>query len=169
MAVKLREHGKLRYAIQDEGDIVEYKEIDLKTLGFEDIKDKISFYQQDASNIDIKKYNSFDLVFAGNLIDRMKNPMKFLENIHEYMNMGGLLMLTSPFTWLPEFTDKKEWVGGTKENGENFSTYKGLQRVLKVHFVEIEAPKDVELVIRETKRKFQHTFAQATFWKKVSN
>jgi 5-histidylcysteine sulfoxide synthase/putative 4-mercaptohistidine N1-methyltranferase len=169
LALKLRDQGKLRYTVPEEGDIVEYKEIDIKTLGYEDIKDNVSFYQQDATILDIKKFNNMDLIFCGNLIDRMRTPKKFLENIHLYLKEGGIFVNTSPYTWLTDWTDKKEWVGGFKENGENFTTYKGLQRILKAHFVEIEPPRDVEFVIKETKRKFQHTFAHATFWKKVSN
>jgi len=168
-ALFLKQQGKIRYSIQQEGNIMEEKETDFKSLGFEDTKDRVSFSQQDASIIDLKKYNGYDLVFAGNLVCRMKYPKKFLEYIHEFLNVGGVFIMTSPYTWLPDWTDEKDWIGGVKENGENFTSYAGLQRELKAHFVEIEPPRDVEFVIRETKRKYQHTFSQATFWKKVSN
>jgi len=74
----------------------------------------------------LKKFHDFDLIFCGNLIDRMKQPKAFLGYIHQFLNVGGLLVITSPYTWLTNFTEKSEWVGGVKENGENFSTYKGI-------------------------------------------
>jgi len=75
-------------------------------------------------------------------------------------------VITSPYTWLTDFTKKSNWIGGYIENGKEFTTYEGLKNNLKEHFEEVEPPRDVEFCIRETKRKYQHTFAQATFWRK---
>eukprot|EP00128_Syssomonas_multiformis_P011400 Colp12_sorted_trinity150504_noHs@17636 len=108
----------------------------------------------------------FDLIFGGNLIDRLSEPRKFLTTVHDRLNPGGVLVLTSPYTWLEEYTPKSNWVGGIKEHGENVSTYDGLTQILSAHFDKLAEPMDVEFVIRETKRKYQHTFAQLTAWVK---
>ncbi len=74
-------------------------------------------------------------------------------------------MLTSPYTWLEEFTQKDEWLGGFKKDGENFSTLDGLKEVLGEHFKLIDT-KDVPFVIRETSRKHQYTVSQMSVWEK---
>ncbi len=79
---------------------------------------------------------------------------------------GGLLVLSSPYTWLEEFTPKENWLGGVRENGEALTTLQALQRLLAADFEPIGSPQDVPFVIRETARKFQHTLAQVTLWRK---
>lgn len=79
---------------------------------------------------------------------------------------GGVLVLSSPYTWLEAFTPKEHWLGGIRENGEALTTLQALRRLLAAHFEEIAAPQDVPFVIRETARKFQHTLAQVSVWRK---
>jgi hypothetical protein len=43
-----------------------------------------------------------------------------------------------------------------------------MQELLREHFRLVNEPEDVEFVIRETRRKFQHTVAQLTVWERVS-
>lgn len=83
------------------------------------------------------------------------------------MNMGGILVLTSPYTWLEEFTLRENWVGGIRRDGEPYTTLDGLIDLLADHFQMIGTPRDIEFVIRETRRKFQHTVSQMTAWERV--
>ena len=41
-----------------------------------------------------------------------------------------------------------------------------MRELLGPHFVMRDAPRDVEFVIRETRRKFQHTVAELTAWER---
>lgn len=165
--VQLAQHGILRYTLTDEGELVSYKERTLTGLGLEHVKDKVEFFQGDACNLK-PIHTGYDLILAANLIDRLYDPAKFLTTVHERMNTGGLLMITSPYTWLEEHTKKEAWVGGYKRDGENFTTLDGLKALLGQHFRLIQGPQAVPFVIRETKRKFQHTLAEATIWEKVA-
>ena len=79
---------------------------------------------------------------------------------------GGHLVLTSPYTWLEEFTPREKWLGGRKVDGENVTTLDGLQAALGPRFTPVGEPRDVPFVIRETARKFQHTVAQLTVWQR---
>ncbi len=164
VANQLKENATLRYAIPDEGDIVRYKETSLKALGFYSIKQRCHFIQQDAC--DLKPiFQGYDLILGANLIDRLYQPRKFLDNIHHRINDSGLLILTSPYTWLEEFTEKRYWLGGYKQNGENVTTLDGLKNILLEHFELIDVA-DIPFVIRETKRKFQHSIAEVSTWQK---
>lgn len=81
--------------------------------------------------------------------------------------MGGILLLSSPYTWLTEHTPREEWIGAFKKDGENFTTLDGLSTILSDHFVLLQEPQEVPFVIRETKRKFQHTLSEVTIWLRV--
>ena len=163
----LQKTGSQRYVIQDQGELVSYREIKLSDFdGYEAIKDRISFMQGDACNL-ANKYTDYNLVFCGNLIDRLYDPAKFLENIKARIQPGGLLVLTSPYTWLEEFTARPNWLGGFKAaTGENYTTLEGIADNLQPEFKMVEEPIDVPFVIRETKRKYQHTIAEMSIWKK---
>jgi 5-histidylcysteine sulfoxide synthase/putative 4-mercaptohistidine N1-methyltranferase len=164
-AVELQNAGLKRYTIQDEGELVSFREIGLKHLGIADSASHCHFMQGDACNLN-EKFTGYDLVFAGNLIDRLYSPKKFLSMIHQRMRAGGLLVIASPYTWLEDFTEREEWLGGFKDKvGENFTTLDGLHAVLDQHFERIAEPVDVPFVIRETRRKFQHTLSELTVWK----
>lgn len=167
-AVELQQTGIKRYTMKIEGNLVDFKETQLTTLGYENVASRCNFMQGDACNLS-DKYTDYDLIFAGNLIDRLYSPRQFLSSIHERLNMGGLFILTSPYTWLEEYTKPEEWLGGFKDNvGENFTTLDGLKEALGVHFEMVEEPQDVPFVIRETARKFQHTLAQMTVWRRIN-
>ncbi|RUT80189.1 5-histidylcysteine sulfoxide synthase [Ancylomarina longa] len=166
IGTQLKESGKLNYLRQEEGKLTSYQEKKLATFGLDAYSDKVAFFQADACNLKAL-YTGYDLVFAGNLIDRLYNPIKFLQDIPSRINSGGLLVLTSPYTWLEEFTDTAYWVGGYRKDGEPYSTLEGLKEILKDQMVLIHEPQDIPFVIRETSRKFQHTIAQMTVWRKI--
>jgi hypothetical protein len=105
---------------------------------------------------------------AANLIDRLYNPKKFLNEVHSRLNIGGVLLIASPYTWLEEHTPREEWIGGIKKDAENFTTLDGLKEILGVHFKMISQPTDVPFVIRETDRKYQHSISEVTLWERVS-
>ncbi|HMT80185.1 MAG TPA: 5-histidylcysteine sulfoxide synthase [Azonexus sp.] len=166
VGTRLAEQGNLRYTLTEEGELVSYKECSLADLGLSEVASKVEFFQGDACNLK-PVFTGYDLVLAANLIDRLYSPALFLETIHERINPGGLLMLTSPYTWLPEHTKREEWIGGFKKDGENFTTFDGLKVMLGKHFRLIRGPESVPFVIRETKRKFQHTLSEVTIWERI--
>ncbi len=164
-ATQLQEKGKIRYLIDDEGELTTLKEFRLSELELGDKAKNVEFTQGDACNLK-PKYDNYDLIFAGNLIDRLYEPKVFLNDIVKRLNSGGLLVITSPYTWLEEYTDKENWLGGKKVNGENFTTLDGLHECLDESCTIVGKPQNVPFVIRETKRKHQLTVAQMTIWRK---
>jgi hypothetical protein len=77
-------------------------------------------------------------------------------------------VITSPYTWLEEFTKKENWLGGFRKGGEPYMTLDALRDLLGPHFVLLGPAKDVEFIIRETRRKFQHTVAELTAWERTA-
>jgi len=166
LAARLQQGGALRYALPEEGDIASYHEITLAELDLESVRERVQFFQADACNLP-EKFTGYDLVLAANLIDRLYSPRRFLSGIHQRINPGGILVIASPYTWLENFTKKEEWLGGYREAGENVTTLEGLRAALAPHFRMLGAPRDVPFVIRETRRKFQHTVAELTVWELI--
>ncbi len=162
-ALQVLEHQSLRYTLTSEGEIMDFYERDLRGLGLSELKGRIDFMQGDACNL-ASKYSGFDLIFAGNLIDRLRSPRAFLRSISAHMNPGALLVICSPYTWLTEFTPKEEWLGGYKADGENVTTLMGLKEELGGKFDLLGPPIEIPFVIRETKRKFQHTISEMSVW-----
>ncbi|WP_246167870.1 5-histidylcysteine sulfoxide synthase [Propionivibrio limicola] len=165
LGIQLAEQGRLRYTLVEEGDLVAFRERTLAEFGLEAVAEKVEFFQGDACNLK-PIFTGYDLIFAANLIDRLYSPRKFLESVHERLNPGGLLLLASPYTWLPEFTKREEWIGGFKKDGENFTTLDGLKEILGPNFHLIREPSTAPFVIRETKRKFQHSLSEVTLWER---
>lgn len=165
LGVQMAQQGVVRYTINDEGDLVHYEERRLDQLDLNHVADKVEFMQGDACNLK-PIYNGYDLILAANLIDRLYKPAQFLKNIHQRLNKDGILLLASPYTWLEQHTDKEEWLGGFKKDGESFTTLDGLKQLLEPHFDLIRGPESVPFVIRETSRKFQHTLSEVTVWKR---
>ena len=166
LGVALAEHGRLRYTLVDEGELVSYKERTLAELGLAEVAGKVEFFQGDACNLK-PVFSDYDLILAANLIDRLYDPAKFLGTVHQRLRPGGVLLIASPYTWLAEHTKREAWIGGFKKDGENFTTLDGLQAILGKHFRLLSGPLSVPFVIRETRRKFQHTLSEVTLWERL--
>ena len=165
VGTKLKEEGYIAFQSPGEGDLVYDTKVTLEDLEYENLKDKISFWQGDACNLK-PNFESYDLVMATNLIDRLYNPKLFLKSIGSRLNDNGILVLTSPYTWQESSTKKEFWLGGFKDENDNeVKTLETLEKILDGEFT-LVSKQDVEFVIQETARKFQHTIAELTVWKK---
>jgi hypothetical protein len=69
---------------------------------------------------------------------------------------------------MEEFTEKEEWLGGYKKDGESVFTMDSLHEILGDTFKLLDQPQDVPFVIRETRRKFQHILSEVTVWQRKS-
>ena len=167
LGAQLAAHGRLRYSLVEEGELQSYKERSLAELGLSAQANNVEFFQGDACNLK-PIFTGFDLILAANLIDRLYSPAQFLASIHQRLNAGGLLVIASPYTWLTEHTQRADWIGGFKKDGENFTTLDGLKKILSPHFTLRCKPIELPFVIRETKRKFQHTYAEVSVWEKTT-
>jgi putative 4-mercaptohistidine N1-methyltranferase len=163
-AQRLKEDGVLRYTMPTEGELENFYEVNIADFDLEEERKKVSFWQADACNLK-PIFKDFDLIFGGNLIDRLYDPKKFLDALASRINDGGMLILTSPYTWQEESTPKEKWIGGYKRDGENITTLDGLKEILDKEFELIDT-KDIPFVIQETARKHQYTIAQMTVWQK---
>lgn len=167
-AATLAENGIMHYQVPDEGELRLQRHTDLETLGLTRARQRARFLQGDASQPD-PELGTFDLVFAGNLIDRLADPAAFLAQMPGLVRPGGVLVITSPYTLLEEYTPRSHWIGGFEKNGQPARVLDGLRSHLGSGFT-LEPPvRDLPFVIRETSRKYQHSLAQATVWRRLED
>ncbi|MEI6257260.1 MAG: 5-histidylcysteine sulfoxide synthase [Planctomycetota bacterium] len=162
--VRLQQGGDVLYEIPTEGELTVARTVSLERLGLSAFGKRVQFMQGDACNLK-PLFTGYDLVFAGNLIDRLYEPALFLDEIMERILPGGVLVITSPYTWLEEYTPKSKWLGGRREHGEPLTTLAGLTRAVEPRLSLIHR-EDIPFVIRETARKHQHSVAEMTVWRR---
>ena len=165
VGAKLKEEGYVAFSSREEGDLFVNKKVTLEELGYKNLTDKVSFWQGDACNLK-PNFQKYDLIMATNLIDRLYNPKLFLEDIAHRINKEGVLVITSPYTWQESSTKKELWLGGYVDSeGHEVKTLQRLKDELGGEF-ELLHVEDVEFVIKETPRKYQHTISELSVWKK---
>ncbi|MDB6172617.1 MAG: Methyltransferase type 11 [Chthoniobacteraceae bacterium] len=158
-AQRLRDHGQLSYSRLDEGALC--TEL-IAHVPAEIDRSRVTFEPGDAMNLR-PDLGEFDVVLMANLIDRLSEPSRCLERLASLVKPGGRLVITSPYTWLEEFTPRENWLGGQESEGGAITTLQGLTRSLEPNFI-FEGATDLPFLIREHSRKFQWSVAQATFW-----
>jgi len=117
---------------------------------------KVHFEQGDAMNLR-SDLGQFDRVLAANLLCRLPEPIKFLKRLPDLVATGGELIITTPATWLEEYTPKENWP--TRE------TIDLLKEHLSIHF-DLKMEQAEPFLIRETQRKFQWTVAHLSKWQR---
>lgn len=118
--------------------------------------ERVTFRVGDATALE-DGIGSFDLVHAANLICRLPEPLALLNRLSSLVNPGGYLVLTTPCTWLGEFTPPEKW--------PDEPTIDWLKTHLGSSFHLLETC-DLPFLIRETSRKFQWTTAQGSVWRR---
>jgi hypothetical protein len=103
----------------------------------------------------------FEVVLMANLIDRLSAPMRCLESLEALVVSGGQLLVTSPYTWMQDYTPREHWLGGRESGGRRQSTLEGLELALGGSFA-LERTRDLPFLIREHVRKYQWSVAQAS-------
>ena len=114
----------------------------------------VSFEQGDAMNLRAD-LGAFAVVHAANLLCRLTEPHKLVERLPSLVTKGGQLLLTTPCTWLADFTPPENWPPGSSRDW--------LTEKLSPHF-ELQHEQDMPFVIREHARKYQWSVAWGSRW-----
>ncbi|MEQ9823762.1 MAG: putative 4-mercaptohistidine N1-methyltransferase [Puniceicoccaceae bacterium] len=159
-ASRLKQEGSLQYRFRIQGSRFEPAQCTVPE-GCDAAKTR--FIRGDAMNLATFSLGEFDLILASNLICRLPDPSRFLQGLASSLRPGGMLILSTPYTYLESFTPPSLWLGG-REDGP--SAEEAVTDVLSLHFTQLEAF-DLPMLIREHARKFQWTVCHASAWKKI--
>ncbi|KAI3429225.1 hypothetical protein D9Q98_005324 [Chlorella vulgaris] len=147
----MRERGWMRYTAAEEGELSKEN----TAVVPEDIdRSRVRFQQADACNLP-GNLGPVDAVLAANLLCRLPDPTLFLGRMHSFIKRDGVLVLVSPYSWLPGWTPRDKWLGGfLDQEGKPVWTADVLKKLLGEHFTLVEEA-ELPFVIREHRRKFQ--------------
>jgi putative 4-mercaptohistidine N1-methyltranferase len=158
-AQRLQEHGSLSYRYVEEGDLTVPATASVPA----DLdRARVRFEQGDALALR-PNLGQFDVALLANLVDRLFDPRTCLEALPRLVARGGQLIITTPCTWLEDYTPRAHWLGGYHQDGRPIRTLETLEAVLEPHFT-LARTADLPFLIREHARKFQWSVALATVW-----
>ncbi len=161
VAGHLKKNGSFLYGCIEEGELTKPCQA---AVAAEIDRGRVNFERGDAMELRAD-LGGFDVVLMANLLDRLRQPRRCLEQLPRLLKTGGQLIITSPYTWLTEFTPRKSWLGGFERGGKRFRTLDALKEVLSPDFEHLSC-KDLPFLIREHARKYQLGIAEASIWRR---
>ena len=159
VARHLQQHGSMPYAYVEEGHLTTPA---MAVVPTEIDRHRITFEQGDAQDLR-PDLGLFDVVLLANLVDRLREPRRCLGRLSDWVRLGGQLIVTTPCTWLEDYTARSLWLGGFEQDGRPVRTLETLRTVFEPHFT-LARTLDLPFLIREHARKFQWSVALATVW-----
>jgi putative 4-mercaptohistidine N1-methyltranferase len=159
VADHIKANGSFLFGCVQEGDLVQPCQV---TIPQDLDRSRVRFERGDALNLR-PDLGTFDVILMANLIDRLNNPRQCLKQLPALLNPGGQLIITSPYTWLEEYTPRKNWLGGFQQEDRQIKTLDTLKEVLSPDF-QFSFCQDLPFIIREHSRKFQLSVAEASVW-----
>jgi putative 4-mercaptohistidine N1-methyltranferase len=121
--------------------------------------DGVSFERGDACELRAD-LGVFDFVLMANLIDRLPDPARCLARLPALLSPGGLLVITSPYTWMEEYAPREKWL-----DGGGRGAIAALRE--KLPAFEFRESFDLPFLIREHRRKYQWSIAEASLWQRI--
>ncbi len=155
----LRKNGTFLFGYVEEGELTQPC---TAVVPAEIERERVTFERGDATNLR-RTLGKFDVVLMSNLIDRLRQPRKCLAQLPRLLKSGGQLIITSPYTWLSEYTPRKNWLGGFVRAGRRVKTFDTLKEILAPNF-QFARRRDLPFLIREHSRKYQLGVAEASVW-----
>jgi len=104
-AREVQRTGRARYRTIDEGELTEEHDVAV------DAAPNARFAVADALALPFPA-GTFDTVVAFNLVDRVPDPGRALDELVRVTANGGTLIIGSPYTWTDGFTPRERWLGG---------------------------------------------------------
>ena len=130
-------------------------------------RERIGFVQGDAANLAgapmVQNNEQYDAILLSNLMCRLSAPAQCLQQFTEpdrYMKSGGILVISSPNTWMARYTDPANFLDGA----DSAETLAALGECLPGF--ELLHEEDLPFMIREHRRKYEYIVAQVSVWRK---
>lgn len=150
----LREKGEMTYRSKSAGS----EQVDKKAIIDPQIdRTRLHFEQGDGSNID-PRYHNFDAVLHANVLCRLPDPeagLLRLQGENGLVKPGGIVVMTTPFSWLEQYTPQAKWLN------------QGIEDVKAIlSEFELLHTEDIPMLFREHSRKFEYVIPLASVWRR---
>ena len=117
---------------------------------------RVRFEQGDACALPLH-LKEFDAVLMANVLCRLPDPVACLERMqgaNALVKRGGVLVMTTPFSWLEEYTPKSRWLDGIE----------GVKKILTEY--DLIYQEELPFMIREHRRRFEYIITLASVWRR---
>lgn len=162
-AQQIQEEGSRPYYLIEEGEI---KVERVAKLPPNVDAARVEFKQADAMCL-APDLGAFDAVLVANMIDRLPAPASLLARLggpRGLVRPGGILAITSPFSWQQRFTPRDLWLGGHETNEGDVRSVDTIKKTLAENF-ELLHEQEIPLALREHARKYDYALSHASVWR----
>jgi len=160
--VKMQQGKSVRYVMESEGELIDFKEVNLTKFDLSDDCKNINFSQGDACNLKAV-FKNYDVILAQHILENSYDPALFLASIARRLNDNGLLILASDYRYNTDKTQQEKWLGGIKVNGENLTGFEGLSLKLSKEFDLLEQ-QEIPRILKTNQRNFTVSQSHITVW-----
>ncbi|HBQ01352.1 MAG TPA: hypothetical protein DD672_12855, partial [Gammaproteobacteria bacterium] len=129
---------------------------------------QLGFVQGDAANLDVvpllQNNEPYDAILLSNLMCRLSEPEYCLKQFTEsnrYLQQGGILVISSPNTWMAQYTNPDSFLDGADSESTLAALGECLPGFERLH------EEDLPFMIREHRRKYEYIVAQVSVWRKL--
>ena len=129
---------------------------------------QLGFVQGDAANLDavslLQNNEPYDAILLSNLMCRLSEPEHCLKQFTEsdrYLQQGGILVISSPNTWMAQYTNPDSFLDGADSETTLAALAECLPGFERLH------EEDLPFMIREHRRKYEYIVAQVSVWRKL--
>ena len=129
---------------------------------------QLGFVQGDAANLDVvpllQNNEPYDAILLSNLMCRLSEPEYCLKQFTEsnrYLQQGGILVISSPNTWMAQYTNPDSFLDGADSEATLAALGECLPGFKRLH------EEDLPFIIREHRRKYEYIVAQVSVWRKL--
>lgn len=153
-AKSLQDEGALEYWRKDSG--TEGKALTARADAAID-RSRIRFEQGDACALPLY-LKDFDAVVMSNVLCRLPDPRACLERMqgkNALVKQGGVLVMTTPFSWLEEYTPREKWLNGLDDVAAVLNEFELLHQ------------EEVPFLIRDHRRRFEYVITLASVWRRA--
>jgi len=159
-AQRLQTEGALPYQRRDQGEIAKRVVAEVDTSG---LAGALRFKRADACALPPDMMD-FDACLLANLVDRVPSPKAALGRLGGMRGLvkpGGLAVVVSPHSWLPEHTNRGAWLGGYYgPSGEPVYTRDAIVQLLADDF-DLVGEEELPMLLREHGRKYELLLSEA--------
>jgi putative 4-mercaptohistidine N1-methyltranferase len=149
-ASALQECGELAYRHHISGD--DYQEC-IASVDPAINRSRVCFEQGDACAL-APEHAGYDAVLLANVLCRLPDPMACLNRLPQLVNPGGVLVMTTPLSWLEDYTPRSRWLRGLED----------VEAALPDFTRELTS--ELPFLIREHRRKYEYIITQASIWRR---
>jgi len=163
-AAALKAEGRHPYNVRQEGALTQPGVALAPSVG----RDRVTFLLADATCLppDLKAH---DVVLLANILDSLCSPKAVLgrmAGLKGAVDVGGLLIIVSSYSWEHELTNEGAWLGGFTADGAPVTTIDGLHSALGESF-RFEEEHELPVAVPDHQRRFTYLACHTTVWRRL--